>query len=297
MIPKNSDLLPNMLKISLKASLRIMEIYNRDFTIWKKEDKSPLTEADKRSHETIVTELSQILFPKHGSESKSELAPLPCLSEEGAQIPYSERSKWDLFWLIDPLDGTKEFIKRNGEFTTNIALIQGNKPVLGVVYAPVPDLLYFGSSETGSFKIDGFKEAVNQEGREDNPDVYRYLIRNAQKLTTQKSYSANNIEQDKKIRIIGSRSHRTIEFDNYINKMKQEFKEVEIVTIGSSLKLCYVADNKADIYPRFGPTMEWDTASAHVIVNGAGKKVYRFNSEEEIEYNKEQLTNDWFIVH
>jgi 3'(2'), 5'-bisphosphate nucleotidase len=247
----------HIVSIAKQAGKEILKIYERDFNIEYKEStyegegKSPLTEADMASHNLIINQLIK-LYPD-----------IPILSEESKKILYEERKNWEYFWLVDPLDGTKEFIKRNGEFTVNIALIYNNKPVLGVVYVPVKDILYYGD-KNGSFK-------------EENEQII--------KLMPQKHKG--------KLRIVASKSHFNEKTKEYIENLGKEY---EIVNVGSSVKLCLIAEGKADIYPRLGPTMEWDTAAAHAVVNGAGKKVLIHNKEEELSYNKENLLNPWFIV-
>ncbi|MFQ5474849.1 MAG: 3'(2'),5'-bisphosphate nucleotidase CysQ, partial [Candidatus Nanoarchaeia archaeon] len=187
------------------------------------------------------------------------------ISEENKEVPYSQRKEWASFWLVDPLDGTTEFIKRNGEFTVNIALIESGVPILGVVYVPVSDTLYYGS-EHGGFVCVGNE--------------------NSKKLPL-------SMPSRDKLLVVASRSHFTDETRAYVESRGKDF---EIISKGSSLKLCVVAEGTADIYPRLGPTMEWDTAAAHAIANAAGKKVHLHDSEEELRYNKESLLNPWFVV-
>ena len=250
-----------VLEIARKSGKEVLKIYNKDFEIEYKNDKSPLTEADKKSHRIIVEELKKYK--------------LPILSEEGKNITYEERKNWEYFWMIDPLDGTKEFIKKNGEFTINIALIYKNKPIFGVVYAPVLDWIYFNDNEN-SYKIEKGKLIKLPIKRND----YKFII-------------------------VASRSHLNEETKNFIDSI-QTNKEKEFISIGSSLKLCLVAEGKADIYPRLAPTMEWDTAAADAIVRKAGKNVYSIDSiktinsidaiDSIINYNKQNLLNPWFVV-
>ncbi len=223
-----------------------------------KSDNSPLTLADKNAHGIISKGLGN-LYPH-----------LPLLSEEGSQIPFETRETWDYFWLVDPLDGTKEFVKKNGEFTVNIALIHDNKPVLGVVYAPVKSLLFYAKAGEGAYFKEG--DLVERQIKGSHPPAESPFI------------------------VIGSRSHGSPEFDKYMDTIKSQHDAVKVLAIGSSLKLCYVAAGLAHIYPRLGPTMEWDTAAAHAIVKEAGKGVYDFNSRQELSYNKKNLRNNWFIV-
>ncbi|MEO9805408.1 MAG: 3'(2'),5'-bisphosphate nucleotidase CysQ [Reichenbachiella sp.] len=236
-----------------KAAVEILKIYESgDFSVEAKADDSPLTKADKASHLAIVAELK-----------KTEL---PILSEEGRDIPYEERKDWEYFWMIDPLDGTKEFIKQNGEFTVNIALIHQNKPVLGVVQVPVQDKLYFSSQNEGAFLED-------QNGT--------------------RGISVNCFQQnDSGIKVVASRSHLNDETQTYLDQLN----DPEIVSMGSSLKLLAVAEGKADLYPRFAPTMEWDTAAAHAVVTEAGGKILIKNSNASVAYNKENLLNPHFLA-
>lgn len=232
-----------------------MAVYNsEDFGVEQKRDASPLTVADKRSHECLVSALSKI-------------DNTPILSEEGAEIPWSERQSWSRYWLIDPLDGTKEFIKRNGEFTVNVALIEDGKAVLGAVYAPVLDVLYF-ASDAGAFK-----QVAASEPEE---------------------ISVSAIPQgDKEWRIVGSRSHQSDDFKDFVAK----FPSCDIVSMGSSLKLCLVAEGAADLYPRLGLTSEWDTAAAQAVVEAAGGQVINWENKQTLLYNsKESLLNPYFIV-
>jgi len=236
--------------IAKEAGETIMEIYNRDFSIAYKDDKSPLTEADLASHEVIMRGLE-----KYG---------MPILSEEGKEISYEERKKWEYYWCIDPIDGTKEFIKKNGEFTVNIALIHHDMPVLGVVYAPALGDMYAAKQGEGAFK-------------------------NGQELPL-----SRNSDLSEKTRVVASKSHLSEETQAFIDAL--DTREVEQVSKGSSLKLCMVAEGEADIYPRLAPTMEWDTAAADAVVRESGKMTYIFASGTPVRYNKENLLNPWFIV-
>lgn len=239
-------------KIALQAGDTIMEIYNKDFKIEYKDDKSPLTEADKRSNEIICSSLEK-LYPE-----------IPIMSEENKQTEYEIRKNWEYYWCIDPIDGTKEFIKKNGEFTVNIALIYKSTPVLGVVYAPAIDNMYSAKKDEGAFL-------------------------NGQKLPLK-----TNDNKKEKLFVVASKSHLSPETQEFIDNL--ESKEIEQVSKGSSLKLCMVATGEADIYPRLAPTMEWDTAAADAIVREAGKTTYQYKSDEPVVYNKEDLLNPWFVV-
>ncbi|MFC3884683.1 3'(2'),5'-bisphosphate nucleotidase CysQ [Bacillus songklensis] len=258
----------DVIAISMKAGEQIMDVYHSDFAVENKEDKSPLTLADKKSHEVIASELKR-LFPK-----------MPVLSEEGKHLPYEERKNWEYLWVVDPLDGTKEFVKRNGEFTVNIALVHKGYPVLGVIYAPILDTIYFAKEGAGSFKIKGV-EAVNLRNEAE-------LISHSEKLSSR--------ELNQEMAVVASRSHMSPETEAYINKIQGKYGKVTITSAGSSLKLCLVAEGKADVYPRFAPTMEWDTAAGQAIVEQAGGKVVQTESKERLSYNKENLLNPWFIV-
>jgi len=234
------------------AGKAILNIYDTSFEVETKSDNSPLTQADKNAHLVIESGLTS-LFPN-----------IPILSEEGRNIFYSERKKWDCFWLVDPLDGTKEFVKRNGEFTVNIALIKDNYPIFGSVYAPFKKELFWASEGLGAWK------SINKN--KDKPI---------------KVLKSNN-----KTRIIISRSHPNEKVIDYIN----QYNEHELIRMGSSLKLCCIADGKADIYPRLGPTSEWDIGAAQCIVEQAGGSVLEYKTKSRLHYNKENILNPFFIV-
>lgn len=251
------ELLNAVTRIAQVAGERIMEVYATDFEVEQKADRSPLTIADMAAHETIVTELKKVT------------PDLPILSEESANISFQERASWQCYWLVDPLDGTREFIKRNGEFTVNIALIDDHKPILGVVYVPVTGVTYFATVGNGAFKC--FPEQ--------SPE-----------LITVRSCSKNRMT------VAGSRSHASKFLQKFLNALDAEDAEIELVSIGSSLKSCLVAEGKADIYPRFGPTSEWDTAAAQCVVEQAGG--YLTDTQlQPLRYNtKESLLNPYFLV-
>ena len=252
---------------AVQAGKEILKIYNDpsfDFSVEKKADNSPLTLADKVSHRVI--------------ESRLKTTGLPVLSEEGRDIPYDERKSWPKFWMVDPLDGTREFIKQNGEFTVNIALIEDSKPVMGVIYVPVSHTLYVGIISQGAWKLDSADSAVTFE-----------TLKNKGTQLPQNNRKEN-------FTIVGSRSHANPETKTYIEKRKAEHNEIDIISRGSSLKICMVAEGMADEYPRFGPTMEWDTAAGHAIANAAGKKIWHTHLKNELTYNKKELLNPFFIV-
>lgn len=244
---------------ALKAGKAILEVYNSgDLGVEIKSDQSPLTLADKAAH-TVIAEI----LGKTG---------LPILSEEGRNINFEERKNWDYFWLIDPLDGTKEFIKRTGEFTVNIALIKSNIPVAGVIYAPYIDILYYGSKESGVYKAEAGKQVQ--------------LSISLNKRTFEE------LEQKEQITIVASKSHMNQKTNNFI----KQFRNPTLSSMGSSLKLMLVAEGSADIYPRLGPTMEWDTASGHALLRSLNMGVYHTDLKTELTYNKEELLNPSFIA-
>lgn len=252
------------IKAAIAAGEGIMRIYKEDFNVDFKEDKSPLTEADRLADEIIHTILSN---------------QYPIISEETKALPFEVRKRWNQCWLVDPLDGTKEFVKRNGEFTVNIAFIEDGIPKLGVVYLPVTQMMYFGSVETGSYvsNISALREGD-----------FNDIINNAQSLS--------DVNLPEIYTIVASRSHMSAETENFINECKNKFGEIELISKGSSIKLCLVAEGKANVYPRLAPTMEWDTAAAHAVAKYAGCTVLNFNTGEELSYNKENLLNPHFIV-
>ncbi|MEQ6121640.1 3'(2'),5'-bisphosphate nucleotidase CysQ [Reichenbachiella sp. MALMAid0571] len=238
---------------SIEAGKAILEVYNsNDFNVEKKGDDSPLTKADKRAHNVIVSFL--------------EKTGLPILSEEGRDIPYEERKNWEYFWMVDPLDGTKEFIKRNGEFTVNIALIEKDRPVAGVIYVPVTEKLYWAAQGLGSH--------LECSG------------------TTTQIFSNKIALNQKRLKVVASRSHLNEDTQQFLDSLI----EPQTISMGSSLKFTIVAEGKADVYPRFAPTMEWDTAAAQIIVEESGAKVLRQNEDISLLYNKENLLNPHFIV-
>ncbi len=271
MIEKDEIL--NLLLAAVNASIRagalIMEVYNSDdFQVNLKSDKTPLTLADRLAHDSIKNDLSKTF--------------IPVLSEEGRNIVYEERKGWEYFWIVDPLDGTKEFIKRNGEFTVNIALIQNKYPILGVVYVPVTGELYFSLALEGAYKVS------NLVAKKETRLTYNELISTAKKLP---------FDSDRKnVIIVESRSHTSNETLEYIERLKQKFGDIESISRGSSLKMCMIAEGNADIYPRLSLSSEWDTAAGQAIVEGAGYLVYTYETKERMAYNKEELLNPWFIV-
>ncbi len=255
------------IQASLKAGEEILKVYNSDFAVEFKDDKSPLTLADKNAHDSIC----EIL--KHCN--------IPILSEEGKLIDYSKRNKWEYFWMVDPLDGTKEFVKRNGEFTVNIALIHNQKSILGVIYVPVTKTLYFAAENIGSYKFEILNLKFDYVSLEE-------LLKSSSKLPLA---TTNN-----KFTVVASRSHLSEETQMFIDGLKTAHKEVDFISSGSSIKLCLVAEGSANVYPRFAPTMEWDTAAGQAICELSGKKVIDYTTNQTLLYNKPYLLNNWFIV-
>ncbi len=250
---------------SIKAGKEILKVYNSDdIELKSKSDNSPLTKADINSNNKIIEILSK--------------TKIPILSEEGHTIDYEIRKKWDRLWIIDPLDGTKEFVKRNGEFTVNIALIEKQKPILGVIFVPVSGDLYFSAKDIGSFKIKINIEKFN----------INVIISKAIKLPFTR--------KNKAFTIVASRSHMSSETEAFVQQMRKKYGEVELISKGSSLKLCMVAEGSADSYPRFAPTMEWDTAAGQAICEHAGFNVIDWQTKKPMLYNREELLNNWFLV-
>ena len=262
---KKSELLSLAIEASLMAGERIMEIYKTDdFNVDFKADNSPLTKADVASHNII-----EACLKKSG---------IPILSEEGKELPYAERKNWDVLWIVDPIDGTKEFIKKNGEFTVNIALIENGVPQIGVIYVPAQGTLYYSDSENGAFKI----ECV------DTDNSIHFIQTNASQIPLKRETSIYTI--------VASRSHLSSETEDFIESLKKKHGTVELISKGSSLKLCMVAEGSADCYPRFAPTMEWDTAAGQAICMHAGFDVIDWETQETMKYNRENLLNNWFLV-
>jgi len=255
---KNIDI-KKINSIAKKAGNEIMRIYQQDFEVDYKKDNSPLTKADIKSNDMIVESLKD-LYPG-----------IPILSEENKEVPYNTRKNWEYFWLVDPLDGTKEFVKKNGEFTVNIALIHKDTPVLGVIYAPVLEILYYAQKDQGAFKQEKDKKPQRLP-------IYKH---------------PNNDD----LKVIVSKSHYNQETKDFVDNLKNKYKKtIEFIRIGSSLKLCLIAEGKADIYPRLAPTMEWDIAAGQTIVEQAGGEVLNFKIKKPLKYNKQNLLNPWFVV-
>jgi 3'(2'), 5'-bisphosphate nucleotidase len=257
--------LKTAIKAALEAGRIILDIYHSDdFEVELKGDNSPLTKADIASHNVIMSYLKD--------------TEIPVLSEEGKSIPYNDRKNWNQLWIVDPIDGTKEFIKRNGEFTVNIALIENQKTMLGVIYVPVSGDLYFSSTEIGAYKV--------------SVDLNNYsvdaLFAEGRRLPLKR--------EDETYTVVASRSHMSPETDVYVSEMRQKYGRVNLMSKGSSLKLCMVAEGQADCYPRFAPTMEWDTAAGQAICEHAGFTVIDWSTKKTMLYNREELLNSWFLV-
>jgi len=262
---KYGELLFPTADVIVKAGIEVMKIYgSKDFEVTLKEDKSPLTIADRTSHSILVAALTKTGFP--------------VLSEESELISWSERKKWQRFWLVDPLDGTKEFIKRNDQFTVNIALIDHEKPVMGLIYLPVTGKLYFALEGAGSYRL-----KIPESGGFESGQL--------RALSTRLPV----VEDHPATRVIASRSHLNEETGKWIKGLEKT-GPVEVLSFGSSLKLCVIAEGGAEIYPRLGPTMEWDIAAGHIIVTESGGKMMRIDGNP-LAYNKEDLHNPWFIAH
>lgn len=257
------------IKASLAGGKQILDVYEHDdFGVEMKSDNSPLTKADRLAHEAIMTFL--------------EATGIPVLSEEGRSMAFDERKDWDRLWVVDPLDGTKEFIKRNGEFTVNIALVENGTPTLGVIYVPVKKELYFSNGDLGSYKADGI------EPQADLSETIDALVDAAAKLPV--------IDEQRGFTVVGSRSHMSPETETFVGELRDKHGDIEVLSKGSSLKICMVAEGSADVYPRFAPTMEWDTAAGHAIAVNAGFEMVRSDDRSPLVYNKEDLLNPWFIV-
>ncbi|HZL11713.1 MAG TPA: 3'(2'),5'-bisphosphate nucleotidase CysQ [Prolixibacteraceae bacterium] len=260
-----TELIDRAIGAAILAGIQIRTIYSSaDFQMQLKGDNTPVTLADTKAHEEILKAL--------------ESTGLPVLSEEGIHQGFEERKDWNLFWLVDPLDGTKEFIKRNDEFTVNIALIKKNQPVAGVIYAPVTGELYAGISDFGAWKLL-------------NPDE-NCTFQSMQHSGTKLPEKRTSLEYV----VALSRSHMNQETEAYVEELRQKEGAVQLIRKGSSLKICMVAEGTADVYPKIGKTMEWDTAAGHAIIKAAGKNIFLPDLKTELIYNKENLQNPHFIV-
>ena len=246
--------------LAISAGHAIIEHYQKDIKVMIKEDQSPLTNADLDSNNIICSGLSKMD------------STIPIISEESF-IDWQIRKEWNKYWLIDPLDGTKEFINKNGEFTVNIALIENNKPVLGVIFVPVLSTLYFASQNFGSYKL--------------------HYSSNLNSLNESTKIQVNEKNKSNHLLVIGSRSHSNEDFNKWV---KENIEDYELIKTGSSLKFCHIADGNADLYPRFGPTSEWDIAAGHIILTEAGGIINTIDSEEILYNTKENILNPFFIA-
>lgn len=264
----------HLLKLAVKAAFRageeILKIYTTDFQVETKSDNTPVTHADRSSGKRI----SEIL----------EISKIPVISEEETVADYTIRKNWKHVWIVDPLDGTKEYVKRNGEFAVNIALVEGGKPVIGVIYAPVLKDLYFGCSDVGSFKVTQ-NDMVLELSKNNLPDN---LFKYAKRLPIQKL--------PKDYTVVANRSHLNKEINEHIEDLKTVYGKVNMINIGSSIKQCWVAEGKAHEYPRFGITMEWDTAAGQCILEESGNKLIDLTTDLPMRYNKENMRNNFFIA-
>lgn len=258
-----TKLLLGAIDAAFSAGDAIMKIYSTAFTVELKDDQSPLTAADKAAHAIIQSSLAKYNFP--------------ILSEEGKSVSYEERKNWKQYWCVDPLDGTKEFVKRNGEFTVNIAFMENNSPAIGVIYQPVTGDLFAGCNNQVYFCRKENQTTLNEN--------------NLSEFILGSSDPTNN-----KIVVVASRSHLSSETVDYIEQLKETGREIEIINKGSALKFCLLVLGKANVYPRFAPTMEWDTAAGHAILKAFGKNIFSYPSEVEMVYNKQSLVNEWFVA-
>lgn len=262
-------LLLTAINAALNAGALIMEVYNSDdFQVNLKSDATPLTLADRKAHDEI---LSHLLKTR-----------IPVMSEEGRDLHFDERKGWEYFWLVDPLDGTKEFIKRNGEFTVNIALVYEGYPIMGVIYVPVLKQLYFAMQSLGSFRIDSIVKGVQPLEDID------HLLHDQYKLPFKQT--------DRPFTITTSRSHPSDETLEFIDSIRKKHPDLEVIARGSSLKICTVAEGNADLYPRYGTTTEWDIAAGQAIAEMAGYEIVSIDRDERLYYNKENIENPWFLV-
>lgn len=266
------ELLHQTIVAAVLAGNEILEVYDTNFNVEYKEDKSPLTLADKKASEKIIHELHRF--------------GIPVLSEEGEEIDYGLRKTWNKLWIVDPLDGTKEFVKRNGEFTVNIALVEDHLPTLGVIYSPVFKDLYFAAKGVGAYKIDRHE--------------FMHMVENIAQISLDELYAVAKklpvASERHNYVVVASRSHMSTETYERVEALKLQHSDVQIVSTGSSIKMCLVAEGAADEYPRFGPTMEWDTAAGQAILQEAGCSLIDFETNEPMRYNRENLLNHWFIA-
>ncbi|MDR2651173.1 MAG: 3'(2'),5'-bisphosphate nucleotidase CysQ [Prevotellaceae bacterium] len=262
-------LFTSAINAAIRAGAKIMEVYESgDLHIKAKSDLTPLTLADTLAHDEIKSNLA--------------LTRIPVISEEGRSIAYDERSSWDLFWMVDPLDGTDEFINRTRDFTVNIALIQNGYPTIGIVYAPAYKRIYFAAKERGSYRKDNIIPDINAQFD------YEDVIENSTKLPVHNTNNNNLI-------VVTSRLHISPDTSDYVNELRKKYPNITVIRRGSSLKMCMLAVGKADIYPRFDITWEWDTAASQIIAEEAGFAVSSVEDGTRLSYNKENMQNPWFV--
>lgn len=296
-------LLPRLVEICRTAGQGILDVYETSFSVEVKADRSPLTLADRRSHDIITRGLIEI---------NENAFSIPILSEEGEDIPYRERNKWEYFWLVDPLDGTREFVNRNGEFTVNVALVHRSKPILGVIHVPTTGVTFFAAEDLGSFRIrasnwqkriqdtDMPSKDISLQGRGGTIQGIQEAVRISDSEGVDKLIAAGDrlplpISRTR-FTVVSSRSHMSEETAKFIDKLRIQHKEIDFISAGSSLKFCLVAEGSADIYPRLAPTKEWDTAAGQAVVEQAGGRVFIKETSEPLSYNKENLLNPWFVA-
>jgi 3'(2'), 5'-bisphosphate nucleotidase len=256
----------DIFEIIVRAGNEIIKVYqSNDFQVEMKSDKTPLTIADKNSNHVIVDGLKKI-FPK-----------IPILSEESKKTPFQTRKEWEYLWIIDPLDGTKEFIKKNGEFSINLALVKDGTPIFGILYLPVKDILYYAVKGYGAYK-------------KENSGIFKRLFNSDEDKEYEKI-------ADSPKRIIISRSHYTEETQQFVKEIEKQFSKVQLISVGSAMKIAYLAEGKADIYPRLAPTMEWDIAAGQIVLEESGGEILDFYEKTPLIYNKENLRNPWFVAY
>jgi len=270
-MPDYSALLKPAIKASIEAGQEILKIYETNFEVEIKQDSTPVTKADKAASDSIIKTLAS--------------SNINVLSEEGVHFSYEKRKSWEQIWIVDPLDGTKEFVKRNGEFTVNIALVEKGKPVIGVIYSPVSRILYYASVNSGSFKVNGHD--VLAQLNNGNVDIEK-LMTLSKKLPLQMYPDAYTI--------VASRSHLSKEISERISKNKLQHNKVDVINTGSSIKFCWIAEGLAHEYPRYGATMEWDTAAGQCIIEQSGGMVIDLETNAPMIYNRENLLNNNFIA-
>jgi 3'(2'), 5'-bisphosphate nucleotidase len=265
-----------LLKLAIEAAIEagqeILKVYQTDFFVETKNDNTPVTLADKGASDIIIKKLSE--------------TNIPIISEEEDAPDYEIRKNWVRFWMTDPLDGTKEFVKRNGEFTVNIALIENNQPVIGVIFSPVTKELFFAAVNLGSFKVNG--DVVGSEMTVDHPNISERLIILGAKLPDK--------QLPKKYTVVASRSHLSRDLNQHIDSLKNLYGDIEIINVGSSIKQCWVAEGKAHEYMRLGITMEWDTAAGQCILEQSGCHLLDLETKLPMRYNKASLKNNYFVA-